>query len=210
MATSSAQIKELIDTSLGKTKADLAIVGADLVNVYTGELLENQSVAIKRNRIAFVGDNAEHAIGPDTNVVNATGKILIPGLIDAHTHLLNFYSVEEFLKYIMRGGTTTVITEIVEPSYEFGVQGVKFFLDSFRDQPIKIFATIPSMVTLSPSIQEKAFQSNDIRKLFQHEHVVGLGETFWFPVLYGDKRIIELFAETIASGKIIDGHGSKK
>jgi adenine deaminase len=53
MATSSAQIKELIDTSLGKTKADLAIVGADLVNVYTGELLENQSVAIKRNRIAF-------------------------------------------------------------------------------------------------------------------------------------------------------------
>jgi adenine deaminase len=202
------QMKVLIDTALGKIKADLAIVGGNLVNVYTGELLKGQSVAIKGKRIAFVGENAEHTIGPDTRVIDAAGKTLIPGLIDAHTHLIVYYTVDEFLKYAMKGGTTTIVTETMEPSFPFGYQGVQQSLEFIKDQPIKIFATVPSMVTLSPSIQAKAFQPKTVQKLFKHGHVVGLGETYWLPVIQGDKRVLELFAETLASGKKLEGHSA--
>ena len=60
------QIKVLIDTALGKLKADMVIINADLVNVYSGELLNGYSVAIKGDRIAYVGGNAAHTIGPDS------------------------------------------------------------------------------------------------------------------------------------------------
>src|SRR4030042_2653213 len=98
------QIKTLINTALGKIKADIVIANADLVNVYSGELLKGYSVAIKGERIAYVGENAKHTIGPDTEVIDATGKTLIPGLIDAHSHLFFRYSMDEFLKYAMKGG----------------------------------------------------------------------------------------------------------
>lgn len=81
------KIKELISVAMGNEQADLVITNGDVLNVYTGELLKNWSVSIKGDRIAFVGTEADHTVGPKTQVIDADGKVLIPGLIDGHTHL---------------------------------------------------------------------------------------------------------------------------
>ena len=78
---------ELMKVALAEAEADLAIVNGAILNVYTGEVLNGDTVLIKGERIAYVGQNANKSIGPATKVIDATGKTLIPGFIDGHTHL---------------------------------------------------------------------------------------------------------------------------
>jgi adenine deaminase len=206
VALSSEQMNQLINVALGKEKADLAIINGTLLNVYTGELLEGFSVASKGERIAYLGKDVAPTIGPETEVIDAKGKTLIPGLIDAHTHLIWYYRPDEFLRYAMKGGTTSVITETLEVAFPLGYRGVVEFLAAFDHQPVKIFAAAPVMVSLSPAAQAKAIDGGTLRKLLKREDVVGLGETYWLPVIQGDGRILDLFAETQASRKKLVGH----
>lgn len=199
-----------MDTALGHEKADLVITNGDLVNVYTGELLKGQSISVKGERIAYVGEDATHTIGPQTEVIDASGKVLIPGLIDGHAHILGFlYSPHEFLRYAMRGGTTTIITEMIEIAFHLGYQGILEFLESVRSQPIKIFATIPSMVTISPSAEAEAIGAEIMRELLSRDDVLGLGETYWSNLNNDNsQRVLSLMAETLAAGKRLEGHSA--
>jgi adenine deaminase len=119
-------VKKLINVTLGKEKADLAIINATILNVYTGELLDHHSVTIKGEWIAYVGKNPDDSIGPHTNVIDAKCKTIIPGLIDGHAHLAWVFNISEFLLYAMQGGTTTIITETMEA---FPVMGYKGYQD---------------------------------------------------------------------------------
>ena len=132
-------MKALASVALGEEEADLVIKDADLADVYSRELLKGTSVAVKGQWIAYVGPDAGHAIGRRTQVIDAEGKVLIPGLIDGHTHSLYYASPHEFLRYAMRGGTTTIITEVMELTFPLGYAGLVDCLDAFKDQPVKIF-----------------------------------------------------------------------
>ena len=118
------ETSQLINVALGEEKADLAVINAKVVNVYTGELIEDQSITVKDKWIAYVGQNAQDAIGPATEVIDAAGRTIIPGLIDGHTHIAWMFTPAEFLRYAMAGGTTTVVTETLEPYPVIGYAGV--------------------------------------------------------------------------------------
>ena len=208
MSPSKKEMQNLLKVALGDQKADLAIVNGDLVNVYTGELLHDWSVAVKGDRIAYVGDNAGHTIGPETKVIDASGKIIIPGLVDSHTHLLYLYHPSEFIKHAMPGGTTTIITETMEIAFPLGIQGIVDFLDLTKEQPIKMFATAPPMSTISPTAEKLAIDAKTLRKLLKREDILGLGETYWSSLFDGNDRIFGLFAETLAAGKKLEGHSA--
>ena len=47
-----------------------------------------ESVAVKGNKIVYVGDNAglENIIDPATKVIDLMGRALTPGFIDSHYH----------------------------------------------------------------------------------------------------------------------------
>ena len=108
------ETEKLMDVALGRAPADLAVVNARLINVYTGEILDDQSVCVCGTRIACVGSEVGQAIGEGTRIVDAAGATLIPGLIDGHAHLAWLFTADEFVKYAAAGGTTTVITETLE------------------------------------------------------------------------------------------------
>jgi len=198
--------QEVINVTLGKEKADLAFINATILNVYTGELLDHYSVTIKGEWIAYVGNDPEDTIGPNTNVVDIKGKTIIPGLIDGHTHLVWLSNVSEFLKYAMTGGTTTIITETMETFPIMGYEGVADFLASLSDQPIKIFATAPSMVSISK--KARGISKKTLRKLLVRDDILGLGESYWQIVLQEPEEYFPIFKETLQYGKRLEGHSA--
>ncbi len=193
--------------ALGEAEADLAITGGSIVNVYTGEVLAGD-VLIKGERIASVGKDLAKAIGSKTKVIDAAGKVLIPGLIDGHTHIDTIYSTSQLLRYAIKGGTTTIITETANIGCALGYEGIIQFLLSIQSQPIKILATAPPMVTISPVTEEHALELAQLRQLFKRQEVIGLGEPYWGEVVSGNPRVLGLIAETIKQGKKVDGHSA--
>lgn len=201
----SGEMAELIKVALGTGKADLVIANGSLLNVYTGELLEGYSVAVKGERIAYTGKDIQRTIGPDTLVIDALGKTIVPGFIDSHTHMC-LCTVDEFLRYSMRGGTTTIVTEVMEAAFTMGFQGILEFLESCKDQPVRVFSVVPSMVSLSSRVRAEAINKEQVRELLQREDILGLGETYWLSVVEQDQRLLELFEETLKAGKKVTGH----
>lgn len=198
--------QNLIDVALGNAPGDLAIVNARLVNVYTGEILDNQSVVTCGERIACVGTDVEYAIGDATTVIDAEGATLIPGLIDGHTHVAWLFTAGEFLKYVAVGGTTTIVTETLEPYPVAGLAGVLDFLASLKEQPIKFFATAPAMV--STSREAAGIDPADLEALLSREDIVGLGESYWQGVFQNREVFEPILAATLACGKKLEGHSA--
>ena len=198
--------KTLMQVALGQKKADLVVVNARLANVYTGELVNDCTISIKGKWIAYVGKDQQYTIGSKTEVIDARGKTVIPGLIDGHTHLAWLSTPGEFLKYAMKGGTTTIVTETLEPFSVAGYEGIIDFLESLNNQPLKILATAPVMISISKAargISEEALQ-----KLLERNDIIGLGESYWQAVLQDPDEVLPLFEQTLLAGKTLEGHSA--
>ncbi|HSB05369.1 MAG TPA: amidohydrolase family protein, partial [Thermodesulfobacteriota bacterium] len=100
----------LSDVALGNLPPDTVVRNGTVFNVFTRELIRGQSIGIKDGMIAFVGPDPHPMPDDKTQVIDAEGRVLLPGLIDGHTHIISRTSIEEFVKYVVPGGTTTVIT----------------------------------------------------------------------------------------------------
>lgn len=196
----------LMAVALGKESADLVITHARLINVYTSEIVENFAVAIKGEWIAYVGEAPEALIGASTRVIDAAGRILAPGLIDGHTHLAWSFGSEEFMRYAVPGGTTTIITECLEPYPVSGVPGALDFLDSFQNQPIKVFATAPAMVSISG--KTRGMNPEDLRILLGRDDILGIGESYWQSVLQTPEVYLPAFSQALEKGKLLEGHSA--
>ena len=73
--------------TLSAENADLIVHNAKLVTV-DAKFSIAEAVAIKDGRVLFVGKNVDALVhkGDKTRVVDAKGKMVLPGLMDSHTH----------------------------------------------------------------------------------------------------------------------------
>jgi adenine deaminase len=200
------EIELLMAVALKTVPADLVVQNARLVNVYTGEILPQTSVWVKQNWIAYVGNDRAAAIGPTTQVIEAHGRVLAPGFIDGHTHLVWMLTVPEFIRCAAPGGTTTVISETMEAYPVAGLEGVLDVLGSFADQPIKIFGTAPAMVSTSQAAT--GMPADDLAVILDQEAVLGLGESYWQAVLQTPERYLPAMVATLDRGKTLEGHSA--
>lgn len=196
----------LMQVALGCAPADLAIIHARLANVYTGELLDDYAVTVKGKWIAYVGPAPEANIGADTVVIDAKGLTLIPGLIDGHVHLASLFDAAEFAHYAIKGGTTAIIGETMEAFPVGGREGVLDFLDSFQDQPVKVYATVAAMVSISRACN--GLPLTTLKKFLQRDDILGLGESYWQAVLQNPDQYLPLYEETLRCGKKVEGHSA--
>ncbi|MEW6670433.1 MAG: adenine deaminase C-terminal domain-containing protein [Thermodesulfobacteriota bacterium] len=205
-AKSIQESRQLMDVALGREAADLAVVNARLLNVYTGEILENTTVCAKGRWIAYVGNTPGNIITAGTRVIDAQGCPLVPGLIDGHAHLAWMVSPAEFLKCVIPGGTTTIITETMEMFPVAGYDGVIDFLNACKDQPVNIFATAPAMVSISRKVH--AISADALGRLLERNDILGLGESYWQALLQDPDAILPIFRQTLLSGKTLEGHSA--
>ncbi len=202
------EIQELVKVAKGEVPADLVLHNGRLVDVYTGEILDGYSVAIKGEKISCIGKDLRYTIGANTEIIELDGMFILPGLIDAHTHMLMYSPVHEVVRYAIKGGTTTIITEAIELGFPYGISGIESFLDWISNQPVKIYSTIPVMHSISPSSKKRAISVLELKRLLNRENVLGLGETIWNCILNEDERTYEFIAQTLSMRKIVEGHGA--
>jgi adenine deaminase len=206
---SSADRRRLSRVALGSEAADTVVRNARLVNVFTGEILAGQSVAIASGRVARVDDDVSDTIGPDTEVIEADDQTLAPGFLDTHCHMLGTrYCVPEFLRYAIPGGTTTIVTETIELGSIFGLRGIDAALEALRDQPIKILATVPALAAVQPFMENVAPRLEEYRQLLARPEVVGIGEVYWGNLQRDEGRLRRLIEAAMTQGKTAEGHSA--
>ena len=202
----------LVDTAMGRAKADLVVRNASLVNVNSGEILERQGIAIKEGRIAAIG-KVEHTIGPGTEIIDALGKWAAPGFIDGHVHVESaMVTGTEFARAVMPHGTTTVFIDPHEITNVLGLDGVRFFIEEARGLPLKILITFPSCVPAAPGFETTggSIGPREVREAMGWKGVVALGEMMNYSgVLSGDSSVHGEIAATLQAGRIVEGHAAE-
>ena len=142
-----ATTRHLVDVAMGRAPADRVLRRGRWVCVQSGEIIDATDVAIAGDRIAFVGPDAGHAIGPQTEVTDASGKYLVPGLLDGHMHVESgMLTVTEFVRAVVPHGTTGMFIDPHEIANVFGLRGVRMMVDEAALQPIHVWVQMPSCV----------------------------------------------------------------
>lgn len=196
----------LMAVAAGIQTADLIVSNCRILNVYTGEIINDHSICIKGRWIACISPDASAVTGPETRVMDAQGMTVIPGMIDGHTHLANYFCAKEFIPYAIAGGTTCMVTETLEAYPVCGFAGVIDFLESYQDQPVKVFSTAPIMI--STSKETSKIPLDELDQLLTREDVLGLGEVYWQSVLQDPEMWLPLMARAIRLGKTVEGHSA--
>ena len=135
--------RTLAAVAQGLEKAELVVRDAKLVNVCTGEVLPHTDVAVAAGRIAYVGESAEHCIGPDTQVIEAAGAYLAPGLLDGHIHVeSSMMTLRAFAGAVVPHGTAGIYMDPHEICNVLGLEGVGDLLGGHRAEQLAVRARL--------------------------------------------------------------------
>ncbi|MDD3428636.1 MAG: adenine deaminase [Oscillospiraceae bacterium] len=192
--------KQLIDVAVGRTPADVVLKNAQVVNVFTRQIVK-ADVALCGSYIAGVGSYS------GKQEIDCTGKTLCPGFIDAHMHIESSMVLPaQLASAIVPSGTTTVIADPHEIVNVCGGAGVEFLLQQTENIPLTAYIMLPSSVPATPFETNGAdFTAQDMPALLHHPRVLGLGEVMCFPaVINGETHILDKLAAT--KDKVADGH----
>lgn len=207
----STATKTLSDVCMGRAPADVLIADGRLVNVHTREVQDGIDVAIKAGRVAMFGD-ARHTRGPDTEVIDAGGAYLVPGLIDTHLHVESaMVTVARFAEAVLPHGTTTVLIDNHEIANVLGLDGIRWMLEEGRRLPLKVLLAVPSCVPALPGFEDAGARigPDDIEDALGWDGVAALGEMMNMPGVYGsDDDTHAMIGAVLDAGLPVTGHWS--
>ncbi|MEE8133161.1 MAG: adenine deaminase C-terminal domain-containing protein [Nitrososphaerales archaeon] len=207
MAGKLAQISDkLVDVSLGKVPADLILKDCNMLNTYSGEIIEKVEVAIYKERVAFVGHDASHMKAKKT--IALEDMFISPSLMDAHTHLDFLVSPTEFAKQALLHGTPTVFADPVDMVGVLGYKGFNLFLKEARSLPIRVFTMVPMALPQDPKFSTSRYMKYpEVVAALENDDVLGLGEVLsWTKVTENDKNLFKMMKYAMSKGKLINGH----
>ncbi len=200
----------LIAVAAGREAADTIIRGGVWINVHSREALPDHSIAIVCGRIAFVGPDASHCTGPDTRIIEANGRYMIPGLCDGHMHIESgMLTPAEFARAVIPHGTTSMFTDPHEIANVLGLDGVRMMHDEALLQPVNIFTQMPSCAPSAPGLETTGYEitPEDVTQAMSWPGIIGLGEMMNFPgVSNADPKMLAEIAATQNAGKTVGGH----
>lgn len=194
--------QRLIAVAAGREKADLVLKSAKYLNVFSNEFLSGD-IAVSNGLIAGVGKY------DGKTEIDVSGKLVLPGFIDAHIHLeSSMVTPAEFAKAVVAHGTTTVITDPHEITNVMGIDGVEYMIQASQNLPIDVHFMMPSCVPATEIDESGAeLDCKDIDLYLDNKKVLGLAEMMnYVGVINGDKNVLSKIVTSQAHHKKIDGH----
>ncbi len=194
--------QRIIAAAAGREPADLVLKNATFVNVFSNEL-STMDIAVAEGLIVGMGSYQGRS------EVDCTGKIVLPGFLDAHIHLeSSLVSPTEFVKAVLPHGTTTVVTDPHEIANVMGTDGIEYMLQATENLPVDVRFMLPSCVPATPLDESGAILDyRAIDSFYDHPRVQGLAEMMNFVgAINGDEQTVEKIVAAQAHHKKIDGH----
>ena len=202
--------RALIRVARGMQPADLVLRNGRIINVFTNEVLLGE-VAISAGTIAGIGAPGTYG---GAREVDLKGQYLLPGLIEAHTHIESaLLTPSEFSRTIAPHGTTTCVSDPHEIVNVAGLAGLNWMLEESVGVPIRLRFTLPSCVPASEFESNGAtLTASDLATLATHPRVASVGEVMNYPgVIAGDETMLDMIAlaqpgAATPRGLAVDGH----
>lgn len=162
-----ATLKERIRAGSAKIPAEKVIRGGMLVNVMSSEIYP-ADIAVYKDMIAAVGD-VEPYVGPNTEIIDATGKYLVPGLIDGHIHSeCSKLSITSYAKAVVPHGTTSMISGLDEYISVSNLEGLQEIFAEIKQSPLKVFWGAPYKTPYTVPQSTVSFNFNkDVHEMVQ-------------------------------------------
>jgi adenine deaminase len=202
-AVTIAERRRLTDVARGAAPADLYVRGGTLLNVYTGELYP-ANVATRGERIAYVGVR-EEMVGARTRVVDASGRVLVPGYIDPHVHPATFTGPAALARFVLPRGTTSVVGDTLQFWELGGLQAFQTVADALMPAPLRFYWMVrPHAQSRSPG-EWRRFGVGTLAKALAHPRALAVGEvTRWPDAWRGDPELLRRLG--LARGGRVEGH----
>jgi adenine deaminase len=210
MAISMAQRQALMRVALGLDPADLIVCGGTVANVLSGEL-HAADLLLKDGLIAGLALPSEDRLRPSAPTLDATGCILVPGLIDPHMHMeSSSVTPLEFARSVVPRGVTTVVIDPHEFGNVVGLEGVRALLNAARGLPLRVLLRVPARVPELPVNLETpgatiSFQETT-EMLSWPEAVCLAGDINPEIIIRQDPDQLQRMEATIAAGKVVSGY----
>src|SRR5262249_55050209 len=152
----------------GDEPADVVVRGGRVLSVFTREWLE-AGIAVAGGWLAGLGEYGGRG------VVDASGRSVVPGFIDAHMHLESTKPLpDEFARLVLPLGTTAVVLDPHELANVLGTDGVHWLLDACDGLPLDFYfmasSSIPASAFESP---RRPLLSGDLESLLRRRRVRG-------------------------------------
>lgn len=201
-------IGPLNQVAMGEKKADIVLKNCTLFNVYSRETIPHLQIAILKDRIAYVGKDATHAVGQKTAVIDLEEKFVTPGFADPHIHIDQYILPSDLARLSLLCGTTALFSDPIDIVSVCGYRGFQEFVRMTDALPIRVFHMIPGGLPVDRKFSHaKTISGAEQKKAFELPNVLGMGEVFsWTKVTTRDPATIQNIGRILDGGGIVNGH----
>lgn len=200
-----AERRRLTAVARGAAPADVYVRGGTLLNVYTGEVYP-ANVAIAGERIAYVGSRQD-MVGTRTTVLDAAGRVLVPGYIDPHCHPAHVITPAALARHLLPLGTTTLFADTLQFWELGGLRAFRTVADALARSPLKFYWMIRVHAQTRTTNEPKRFPVRDLTRALAHPWAVAAGEvTRWPEVHDGNADLLRRLDLALSRGQRVEGH----
>ncbi len=204
MHPNAAQLEDLIDAGLRRTKADVVVRGGLLLDVYRGIWVPGD-LAIHGGRVVAFGDRDV----PASRVIEADGRWVVPGFFESHYHAGGTHLAPGPLaRALLARGTTSTVCDFQEFYVVAGVGAVRYAVDEAWRAGIRLFylAPIHWLVINDLASPGQKMRADDLLTMLDWAETVAINEPPPGPILAKDRDALRVIAAALGSGKVYTGH----
>jgi adenine deaminase len=202
-------LRRLLAAAKGEEPFDTIVMNGRIVNVFTNSIEEGLAVAIRDGYIVNIDAPANLGRFEKSEIIDAGGRYLCPGFIDAHTHVDTMYPFHEVVSYTLAGGTTALVSEAGTVATACGIEGLEAFYESTKGHPLRSYFVVPPLTPPFPHMEGAIGLSlTDFEKVLRRDDVLGIGEAYWTRAVEGDGRVLDQASLALSLRKTLEGHAA--
>ena len=199
------EIRDTVETGLGRRPCDLKLANVQLVNVWPSEIYPTD-IYIRRGRVVSIDPNA----GLEAlETVDCGGQYAVPGFIDTHMHFeTTMLSPEALASVVVPAGSTTLCADLMEIANVAGADGLKAMLTSMDRLPYRMLIEVSSRVPTAPGLETTGayMGAEEVAEIMDWPESVSLGELDPSKILLVGEEYLHKVADTLGRRKIVNGH----